>query len=233
MFIDKDCVVNKTSLELLNKIALCTICTGILFDPVQCQTCENCFCKGCINSWLKKSQSCPFKCGSTVYKDSRLVKTILSELIIKCPLDCSNEIKYENIESHFNQCEKNIINCPTCNSRVLNSSIVENKKVKELENEVAALKKENDKLKLMCSQLKELNTNMSQLKLTESQNVPNSVKTKYHEHTLVMTSYKNKGHPGYYGGWICNICRKNYGPTISNLYCKTCQFDLCDDCYKK
>ena len=232
MYIDKDSVVNKTSLDLINKVAICNICTGIIYNPVQCQECDNCFCKVCIDDWFCKSKSCPFKCGSNSFKDSRLAKSILSDLVIKCPLGCPKEIDYGKIEFHLNECEKNYVNCYNCNSKVPKSMISDKylKALKdeneELKKQIEILKKENDFLKTT----NKLNEGISNINKSENNNLKS---TPYHEHSLKMTSWNNKNLKAYINGWICNICRNKFNKTVDNFYCRVCNFDLCELCVKK
>lgn len=56
------------------------------------------------------------------------------------------------------------------------------------------------------------------------------VKSKHHEHHLKFVPWQEKGNSAYSGGWICNVCRKNYGSNVENFNCSQCQYDLCDDC---
>lgn len=117
-FIDISDVVNLHSFENIKQFAVCSICTGILINPVQCVSCENCFCKSCISDWLSKSKSCPFKCKHTSFKESRLIKSLLEPLIVKCPNDCNAEVKYEDLQAHEQTCPKNLTNCPLCDSKI-------------------------------------------------------------------------------------------------------------------
>lgn len=53
-----------------------------------------------------------------------------------------------------------------------------------------------------------------------------------HQHELVYSNHSMK--PGYgKGGWICDICRKNFTYNTTNFFCGECGFDVCDVCFDK
>ena len=101
--IDVETCLNKPLLEALDEIANCNICKNIVCNPMECNKCEHCFCKTCIDNWLSQSHSCPFKCNGMSFKESRMARSMLGSLIFKC-VRCGEVIKYENCESHFSSC---------------------------------------------------------------------------------------------------------------------------------
>ena len=94
MYIDPDLVINKENFKLIEYNVVCSICNGIVVSPVQCLECENCFCQSCIEEWKKKQgkDSCPFRCKNPSFRNSRLIKDILSNLKFKCKNGCNQEI---------------------------------------------------------------------------------------------------------------------------------------------
>ena len=53
-----------------------------------------------------------------------------------------------------------------------------------------------------------------------------------HQHELVFSNHSMK--PGYgKGGWICDLCRKNFNYDTTNFFCGLCGFDVCDVCFDK
>ncbi|CAF1275781.1 unnamed protein product [Didymodactylos carnosus] len=100
---------------------LCTICHNILWKPVSCSSCENSFCSSCIQTWLTKQQNpvklCPFKCE---YKQKRvppILNTFLSKLIFSCAFaqnGCQEQLNYDSIENHEQQCVYEQQQCPLC-----------------------------------------------------------------------------------------------------------------------
>ena len=50
---------------------------------------------------------CPFKCEGSSFRDSRMMKNMLSILKFKCEKGCPIEIKYDELMNHYEfQCEK-------------------------------------------------------------------------------------------------------------------------------
>ena len=107
--LDSEQVLNKTLLEALDEIANCNICKNIVWNPMECNKCEHCFCKSCIDNWLSQSHTCPFKCSGMSFKESRMARSMLSNLLFKCN-KCGEVVKYENYENH-------VLSCPRENTR--------------------------------------------------------------------------------------------------------------------
>lgn len=107
MYIDPEFVINNEQYQVIQNFCICGICKGIVYDPVHCQVCENNFCRKCIEEWNKNSMECPFKCEGSSFKDSRMMKNMLSILKFKCEKGCPIEIKYDELMNHYEfQCEK-------------------------------------------------------------------------------------------------------------------------------
>lgn len=148
-YIDPLLIVNKQLFQTVKDLAICSICTGLVIDPQQCNKCENCFCKICVNLWISKSNTCPFKCKEWKLIDtSRVMKAVLNEIFIECPKNCSiKELKYSNIISHINECESKIVSCPTCKSKV-NEELVCKESYYELKIQNEILKKRIEQLEI-------------------------------------------------------------------------------------
>jgi hypothetical protein len=163
MYIDSSEILNSAVYQTVKDVVHCTICTGIIIEPQQCLTCDNCFCKGCIANWQSKSKSCPMKCPNPSFKDSRIVRNVLSKLVLKCPKSCPQELPYDEYFSHENECMNTISECPTCNSKVKRCEI------------------QGDSVKVINALKEEINTLKSKLSYYESNTVPtmfnNSQKT--------------------------------------------------------
>ena len=164
MYYDIDLVANPEILETMMELSQCTICTGLVIDPKQCDKCENAFCRICVESWLKKNPSCPFKCQSPIFKEAgRALKTMINKLILKCPRGCTKTFNYENLKSHIcENSEKLLKECPSCGTKVnpleikpLNSGKLEEleKKIHFIETENKNLWQENVKLKFQLEEL--------------------------------------------------------------------------------
>ena len=100
-------VINKEDLKVIEESSKCLICDYILFEPVQCLECDNCFCQSCINKWLVKNKDCPLRCKNPKYKGNRYINKVLSVLKFKCRNGCNTSIKYEDIKKHYKEdCKK-------------------------------------------------------------------------------------------------------------------------------
>ena len=107
MYISVDEVINQNDLKIIIDLSKCCICKNILYEPVQCSECDNCFCKSCINEWLQKKFECPFRCKNSKFKPNRYINKVLSILNFKCRNGCESIIKYEDIKKHYEEdCEK-------------------------------------------------------------------------------------------------------------------------------
>jgi len=81
-------LTNENFYEIEKEIT-CPICLNYLNNPVMCSSCENIYCKDCINKWKDNNSSCPLRCEDFVIKDvSRILKQILEKITIKCRNGC-------------------------------------------------------------------------------------------------------------------------------------------------
>ena len=95
-------IKDKDGLSLIQDDIICNICTYVLYDPLECSECRNCFCSDCIKNWFKDNHSCIYRCtNSKMIPISRILKNILSKIVIKCN-KCSLEVRYQNYINHYN-----------------------------------------------------------------------------------------------------------------------------------
>ena len=107
MYIEPNNIINKEQYETIKQFSICGICKGILYEPYQCQQCENGFCKKCLDTWEKESKTCPYKCEWPSFKESRLLRNMLSVLKFKCDNGCDAAIPYEELFHHYDySCSK-------------------------------------------------------------------------------------------------------------------------------
>ena len=92
--ISNDEIINKEYYEGIKDIIICSICLDIVYNPLQCDKCQHCFCSKCI----QKCKRCPFRCINNNYNTAFLCKKLLSEIKIKCA--CGEIIKYDIILKH-------------------------------------------------------------------------------------------------------------------------------------
>ncbi|MCQ2818559.1 MAG: hypothetical protein MJ252_14920 [archaeon] len=101
-------IINKEELSRIDKSFIyCTICTGIVYEPMMCTECQNSFCKKCIGKWYSNHTDCPFKCGGKELIEGKIIKRILSNIKFKCKNGCGVEIPYGEYALHYEEkCEK-------------------------------------------------------------------------------------------------------------------------------
>jgi hypothetical protein len=168
MQIDPDLIVNKDKLNSVGEILNCVICSNILFQPMTCINCENSFCKECIIKWENKNKNCPLCKKELKTKESRIIKNLLSDLIIKCE-KCNKDIKYDDFKNHQILCEKSNIDYKT---------------------EYLKLKKNYDELNEKFLKLKNFINNEVNIK----ESIKNfSVKHKSHIHPLMKVFTERNG----------------------------------------
>ena len=205
MYIDPDLVTNRENFKLIEQNVICPICSGVLISPIQCLGCENCFCQLCIEDWKKRQgeNSCPFRCNNPSFKNSRMIKNILSNLKFKCKNGCNEEIPYLELENHYNE-------------KCRNNKIDYKQKFFEYKNKYLELLNKNMELENQLKQYKNQNKNNIYLS--------NDFKSKYHSHILYdQTNMDND--------WICKICSKDYeSKTEKRFRCDSCDFDICLRC---
>lgn len=122
--IDKEHISNKDVIQSMKDEISCSICIGVVIDPLTCSKCENNFCKVCINQWQKSNNKCPFRCSPLSFNPpTRLLKNMLSNLEIICPNDCGDIINYNKLKDHLMVCKVEKRQCPCCMSYVKKENI--------------------------------------------------------------------------------------------------------------
>jgi hypothetical protein len=110
----------------IDRSLICLICQEILKLPVECQYCKNNFCKKCIENWLTKNNSCPFRCTGKILlkKPHKIIMDSLKRLHFNCKnisWGCPEKLNYDQYIRHIEECEYNNIKCSVikCNKEVL------------------------------------------------------------------------------------------------------------------
>ena len=223
IFINTQVVVNKNYLEPIKEIVTCIICKGIILEPRQCESCENYFCKKCLNKWISNSNVCPLKCINSKFKDGgRTIKGLLEKLILKCPYDCGlqDEMNYDILLKHISICERMKIHCPTCKSFVALSEIDLNE-IEALREKVISIEKENLKVNKEKNDLIEENKKLKE-KITELQSI-------YNDNMAISKSGIGKESEEICLIDKCEHYKGNYKPIFS--CCDKAYF--CCDCHDK
>lgn len=204
MYIDVGTVENQEVYNQISQYTTCVICEGIAWNPLQCDKCENCFCKECLTKWQKESKNCPFRCLNAVYKKNKMINALLSQLQIKCENGCGQVIKYDNLQNHYES------ECLMINYK---------EKIKETSEKLEKMKKKAEEMKKIGVSL------MAQI---ENYAKCNKLKTRtgyshHHPHALSFLERKV--------GWICDVCNMVYKDNDKSFFCKECDFDICCSCY--
>ena len=100
-------IYNINEANNIKELLICPICLNILISPVQCNKCNKCFCKSCIDIYRDSNTKCPFRCVNPLYLENKFVNNVLSILKFKCKNRCGKIINYEDLEKHYEEeCEK-------------------------------------------------------------------------------------------------------------------------------
>lgn len=120
---------------------ICSICGGVLQDPIQISTCEHTFCQICIEEWLSRSHICPID-RIPIEIDQlksipRILKNLLNRLDIRCENDgCTSIIKLDLLVNHLNDCQyspKKLIQCKNhCGITIFKDDISNHNCIKSL-----------------------------------------------------------------------------------------------------
>ena len=157
-----DDIYNKNEVENMIELLKCPICLNILNSPVQCNKCNNCFCKLCIDYYKDSKTKCPFRCENPLYMENKFVKNVLSILKFKCRNGCDKIIKYDELEKHYEEeCEK----------------IDYKAKYKALLKKYKELKKEYDKVKPRINMNNNMELGMMNNMAMNNMNILNNLNT--------------------------------------------------------
>ena len=106
MYNDISLVINKDIFEVIKEVAVCPLCKGVISNPVQCSSCENCFCKLCAYESKKDEKGCPFECKDFLLRKCPILSKLLLKLNFQCCRKCGvDSISYKDLEEHyFNKC---------------------------------------------------------------------------------------------------------------------------------
>lgn len=124
---------------------LCSICSGILENPVQAPECEHAFCSACINEWVQRQPTCPNDRNpihpSQLKPVPRITRNLLARLNITCdnePSGCTAIVKLDQLNAHVTECEfnpKKPVPCVTgCGMMVPKDEMSEHNCIRELRN---------------------------------------------------------------------------------------------------
>ena len=202
MFIDPSLLVPTETKEAMEDCK-CSICAGVLVEPMECSKCLNSFCKHCLDKWSKESKTCPLRCKNPNYHPSKKLNSLLSSLKFFCQNGCQEIIPYSSLNEHYT------FKCPLLNYK---------SKIEEYSAKTGEIVVKFNKLKQLIEYYKDFNSSL------KNGNAPTTVILSLkHQHELRLSKRS--------GSWICDVCRTHYSFLIQSFYCKECDFDLCCECY--
>lgn len=205
--IDQSLINNLPDIKAFEEEIICSICDGIIVDPIQCIECQNSFCKECLAQWSKKSKTCPCRCSPFETTENKLLKRLLCKIQLNCPNKCGKTIPYEKYFTHINQ---------ECSANKNKNDSLSTKDFEDLIMKIALLK-----LHLLLRKEKQY------FKMPEgwTRDQLKRCQVKIEQHAHPLTAMKTDR-----GGWICDICRAE-GKDMT-YYCSLCDYDCCLKCQK-
>jgi len=143
--IDRDRIANAAQHDSNIKHLECSICLSVVWKPVCCKNCDNYFCDTCITQWVKTNdlKQCPNRCTFVKGDVPRIIRSLLSELKIKCRYEgCQEVVGYEQLEKHETDCGFRRRKCIGCNLFYNQSLLSQHQEICELIKEVCKVCKE-------------------------------------------------------------------------------------------
>ena len=70
-----------------------------MLKPVMCTSCQNYFCKNCIET--KSKGNCPQKCENSSLIDAVGKNLLINKFKFKCTKGCGAEIPFNDIQKHY------------------------------------------------------------------------------------------------------------------------------------
>lgn len=113
---------------------VCSICLGMVYDPVMCGKCEGLFCRNCINNQLKTTCKCPNQCIFEEKPINRVLRNLLNKFELYCyyrEKGCKEIVLYSEFENHCKNCDFGEFRCnsPGCDFSGIKQAIIEHCKI--------------------------------------------------------------------------------------------------------
>jgi len=143
IYVNKETIVKNKIYELFRDLIICPVCNSLMIEPVMCYSCQITFCKKCSKNLKDKGDNCPNKCGVFKIYDIIGKNNLITKFKFKCINGCGEEILFDNIKSHYANCNPNNIKKPIINQNIKFKAL--NKKqleelIKKNDMEIASLK---------------------------------------------------------------------------------------------
>ncbi|KAI1298693.1 E3 ubiquitin-protein ligase NRDP1 [Halotydeus destructor] len=119
----------------LNSNFVCSICQGVLVDPVQRLSCQHVYCRDCITNWLLNQNTCPIDrqplTRNYLIQAPRLLRQLVGELEVCCDhrdRGCDDFVALEDLQRHVKNCPFGP-SFPVSNRTAFESSILRAKEI--------------------------------------------------------------------------------------------------------
>ncbi|CAF0936394.1 unnamed protein product [Rotaria sordida] len=230
-------------LNAIDEELICSICGGVLQDPLQIPSCEHVFCRTCIEEWLSQTQTCPIDRTPIEINQlklvPRIIKNLLNHLEIKCENEgCTTTVKLDVLANHLVDCEYNkeqSIQCENgCGMIISNGNHRNHNCVQALNSELNSVKHELEKYRHDVEFYKtEISTLQEFIRVSRANStVSDSFEDGEHDATLRWSTNLQLARITYWGGMIStpNIILQN---TIKDALLESgCPINIIDDLMK-
>ena len=105
----KSCIQLAEIKDGKDDLHICPTCLQTLYKPIECVSCDTCYCMSCKDKWEESNKTCPNCRRETEFKDmNRLLMKHLNGLSVVCKSkDCELDgkvITYEQLVKHAKTC---------------------------------------------------------------------------------------------------------------------------------
>ena len=100
-YVNDETIIKDDKFEVFKEYVVCPICDCLMIEPVMCFSCQNNYCKKCIEKWKERGGECPNKCSNPIFKDVIGRNRLISKFKFKCINGCGAEILFDDIKKHY------------------------------------------------------------------------------------------------------------------------------------
>ena len=94
---------------------ICLICQGVLYQPLECRSCQRAFCRACIQEWQRRTSRCPLKCAELDLASPHFItQSLLEKLRLRChnfAQGCDFAGEYHASLEHERTCAFETVRC--------------------------------------------------------------------------------------------------------------------------
>jgi hypothetical protein len=111
--------------DVYNEIIICHKCKTVAFEPTNCLSCDKIFCMECLGQ--QEDSRCPMcmaKIDQAMLKPNKMSQLLIDSLDARCiNPECTFRGSYHETISHLLNCDKNVVECPTCGKMITASQM--------------------------------------------------------------------------------------------------------------